>query len=129
MIAILRATTDGSGAAVVTNATGIYKNLYGSINAISVDYAAGLAVGTTFTLVETTGAGLTRTILSRAATATDFVATPVQAGTLADGTAVTNSFVTYYLTGGVLTLTVSASTASITDALIVKLIIKDFNYS
>ena len=129
MIVIMRATTDGSGAAVVTNATGIYKTAYGRINTISVDYAAGLAAGTTFTLVESVGDGLSRTILSRAATATDFTAAPGIGGSLADGTAVTNSFVPFYLTGGLLTLTVSSSTASTTDALILKIVLVDYEYA
>lgn len=124
MIEVINITTNSSGAGSLTS----NERVTGYINAVQVIYAGGLAGTTNVSLVEQTDAGLGRTIITRSATATNFVATPVQAGSLNDGTAVTNSFVPYYVSNCRLTVNVSSSSASITDAVIVRVVLSDYNY-
>lgn len=113
-IYIVRVTTAGSAGSATGTADS--EPIYGSLSAIKVDYNASTPATTTVSIAEVGGLG--RTVLSKAASATDATHYPVIQAQDTSGSNITGQYQPIRLTGERLRVTLALSNA-LTDAAVI----------
>lgn len=116
---VITIDTDGSGAATEYTA----DRVYGFIEAIQIDYAAGLDAGTDVTISENEHGQ--RTILTRSNTATDGVFYPAVQRHDSTGAAIAGAYDRVYVYGTQLKAAVAQSSLNIASAITIRILTSD----